>query len=388
VNAYHAVLEADTTVLEINGASGLTFRGFEFRHSGPGALGLLVYTSESNGRATRRLAFIDNIFHDSYDNDLMKLHDGTRSTRVRNNIFYNQGDGEEQIDVNSVARVTIEGNIFFNDFARSGRPVTNSTKHYITVKDSNEGSDGLLGSRHVRIRRNIFMNWEGDTDESFVSIGNDGKPFHEAVDVELENNLIIGDASNEIDTALSIAGARDVAFVNNTVVGDLPSNAYALRAYIKDDNPKNEDITLVNNIWSDPTGTMGARVLEDHGDFSAGDRDESVHVVLDRNLYWNGGNRIPRGEVVSPARDDDHRVVDDPGLASDQTGVLVPYWGGSSFLGGGATIAEEFRRIVEAYGAIPSTSAAVGKARRAMAPADDILGAARDLRPDLGAFEA
>jgi len=59
------------------------------------------------------------VFHDSYDDDILKILDGARSVTVQDNVFYNQGPNEQHIDVNSVTDVRIEGNIFFNDFARA-----------------------------------------------------------------------------------------------------------------------------------------------------------------------------------------------------------------------------------------------------------------------------
>jgi hypothetical protein len=98
----------------------------------------------------------DNIFQDAYENDLLKLHDGTRHAIVRNNVFYNQGVGEEHIDVNGVGHVLIQDNLFFNDFMRSDRAHSDLTQHhFITVKDSDGRNDGSLGSRYVSIRRNV-----------------------------------------------------------------------------------------------------------------------------------------------------------------------------------------------------------------------------------------
>lgn len=386
VRPYQAILQSGRTVLDINGASNVVFAGFELRHTGPGASGLLVYVSEGDGRWAERITFRDNIFHDSFDNDLLKLHDGTRSAVIRGNIFYNQGEGEEQIDVNSATDVVIEGNIFFNDFGRSGRTDTSETKHFITVKDSNGGNDDLLGSRRISIDGNIFLNWEGGL-ESFVNVGNDGKPYHEARQVAIENNLMIGNAQNDIDAALSIAGAKDVGFVNNTVVGDLPSSAYAFRVYIKGSNPRNENILFSNNIWSDPTGTMGEDLSGEDGEFSNGDADETIRLTLNNNLYWNGGSRIPRGDLVDPV-DDTRRVVRNPLINADQDDLIVPFWTGPDFLSGNQTIREEFVRLVTEYGSIPARSKAVGRSLRSLSPPDDILGRQRDVNPDLGAFEA
>ena len=389
VDPYRAELLGGRTVLDVSGARNVVFRGFRFRQTGPSTSSVLVYVSLSDGEFAERITFQDNIFQDAYENDLLKLHDGTRHAVVRNNVFYNQGGGEEQIDVNGVDHVLIQGNLFFNDFGRSGRADTDLTQHhFITVKDSDGDSDGSLGSRHVSIRRNVFLNWEGAASEGFLNVGNDGKSYYEAVHVRIENNLLVGNAHNDMDSALSVAGAKDVTFINNTIVGDLPTQAYAFRVYIKGSNPRNADILFSNNIWSDPTGTMGEDLSGDEGEFSGGDADATASLTLDNNLYWNGGAPIPGGDVVSPRTDDGRRVVGDPQLNTDQAAVVVPYWTGSSFLSGGQSIRSEFLRLVEELGSIPGTSRAVGRSLRSLAPPDDILGSSRDARPDLGAFEA
>ena len=389
VNDYQAELVGGRTVLDVSGARNVVFRGFRFRQPGPNASSVLVYVSLSDGEFAERITFQDNIFQDAYEEDLLKLHDGTRHAIVRSNIFYNQGAGEEQIDVNSAGHVLIEDNLFFNDFEKSGRPDTDVTQHhFITVKDSNGDIDGSLGSRYVTIRRNVFLNWDGADSEGFLNVGNDGKPYHEAVHVRIENNLLVGNSRNDMDSPISVAGAKDVRFINNTIVGDLPSRAYGFRVYIKGSNPLNDDILFANNIWSDPTGTMGEDLSGYDGEFSAGDADATIDLTLDHNLYWNGGAPIPGGDVASLRRDDGRRVVGDPGLNTDQDAAVVPYWTGSGFLSGGLSIRSEFLRLVEEFGSIPVNSSAVGRSVRPLAPADDILGRSRDARPDLGAFEA
>jgi len=75
-------------------------------------------------------------------------------------------------------------------------------------------------------------------------------------------------------------------------------------------------------------------------------------------------------------------------LPTDQSGIVLPVWTGSSFQSGSHTIREEFVRLVRAYGQIPTTSPAVGTALASVAPPLDILGRPRDASPDLGAFEA
>jgi hypothetical protein len=305
---------------------------------------------------------------------------------VEGNVFYNQGKSEEHMDVNSVTDVTIRDNIFFNDFTGSGRSNANSTKHFIVIKDSNGDSDGLEGSERVNVRRNIFLNWEGGM-EKFLKVGADGKPYHEAEEISIENNLMIGNMLNMVDSPFGISGAKNVTFNNNTVVGDMPSSGYAFRVDIKEENPLNEDIFFFNNIWSDPTGTMGSGLSEDDDEFSNGDPNQTINLILDNNLYWNGGDIIPSGDLISPLIDDNHRLVSDPMLNSDQASIVLPRWNGSTFLSGNQTIREEFLRLVALYGRILSNSPAVGMANPSFAPADDILGRLRPPFPSLGAYE-
>jgi len=386
VNPYQAILQHDGLVLELSGAQHILFDGFEVRHSGPTAGALVVYLSWSDALWTENIIFRNNIFHDSYNNDLLKLHDGTRFVTVENNLFYNQGASEEHMDVNSVTDVVIQDNLFFNDFAGSGRINANDTKSFIVIKDSNENTDGLEGSERITVRRNIFLNWEGGS-ETFVQVGADGKPYHEAEDVRLENNLMIGNAQNEVYAAFGVRGGQNITFTHNTVVGDLPSSAYAFWISLKDLNPPNQNIYFYNNLWSDPTGTMGADLSGSSNEFSAGDPAQTSNLVLDNNLYWNGGAEIPPGDLVSPLVHDARRVVADPLLNTDQTGIILPRWNGSAFLSGNTSIRQEFERLVNLYGSIPADSPAIGKADPAFAPADDILGRPRTATPGLGAYE-
>jgi len=82
---------------------------------------------------------------------------------------------------------------------------------------------------------------------------------------------------------------RDVIFRNNTITGDLPAHAYAMRLNQEGRNPPNLNLSFMNNIWSDPTGTMA--------NFSDGKPDEAKQVKLSNNGFWNGGqgNTARRG---------------------------------------------------------------------------------------------
>lgn len=386
VNPYRAILQNGGPVLELDGVRGMVFEGFELRHSGPGASDYVVIMDRRDDIWSEYVIFRNNIFHDSYNNDLLKIHNGSRFVTVEGNVFYNQGESEQHMDVNSVSDIVIQDNIFFNDFAGSGRVNGNNTKHFIVVKDSNEGSDGLEGAERITIQRNIFLTWEGES-ETFVQIGNDGKPYHEAEMIRVVNNLMIGNTTNPANAAFGVRGAKDVTFANNTLVGDLPARAYAFWINITGENPLNQNIFFYNNIWADSTGTMGAADPGDSNKFSSGDSNGVHNLILDNNLYWNGGEAIPSGEPVSPLLDDARRLVANPQLNEDQTAVILPRWQDTTFLSGNTTIRQEFERLVALYGRIPATSPAIGQADPAFAPFDDILGRVRGLTADMGAYE-
>ena len=383
-----AILENDGTVLDIDGGRNIVLEGFELRHTGPETPGsdYVAIVDRRDDTWSERITFRGNIFHDSHGDDLLKIHNGVRFATVENNVFYNQGENEQHIDVNSVTDITIKSNIFFNDYAGSGRDPETAAKHFIVVKDSNEDDDGLEGSERIDIQGNVFLNWQGGS-EPFVTIGNDGKPYHEARDVLVENNVLIGNSSTPADTAFGVRGARDVTFNNNTVVGDLPAKSFAYRIHLNDDNPKNSNIRFTNNIWSDPTGTMGADDEGGENEFSDGDPSAVDGLVNDTNLYWNADAPVPPGAVASPLLDDPRRIVGDPQTPVDQSDITLPRWAGDRFLSGETSIHDERTRLIEAYAAIPATSPAVDSADPETAATRDILGRVRDV-PDIGAFEA
>jgi hypothetical protein len=376
---YRAELQNSGVVLSISGGKNIILDGFNLHQSGPDSDALVIYVDHSDKGWSEDIVLRNNIIHDSYNNDLMKIYDGVQRMTVQNNIIYNQGPPDEQMDVNGVTDVVIQDNIFFNCYECSNRINTNESKQYIVIKDSNEVNEPV-GSQRITVRRNIFLNWQGQNDETIIQVGLDGKPYHEAIGVRVENNLIVGNSPNHVGEPFGVRGAKDVEFVNNTVVGDLPSDGYAAWVTIIPlKNKLNENISFRNNIWSDPTGTMG--------NFADGYRLSTINLVLDNNLYWNGGNPIPPGELFSPLVDDRHRIIGQPYLNENYTDLVLPYWTGTSINGGSTSIREEFIRLVNLYGAIPPNSAAVNKADPSYAPTDDILGRTRSGTPDLGAFE-
>ena len=80
-----------------------------------------VFVADPAGNLVSRITLRNNILHDSYNNDILKINNGAGQITVEGNIFYNQTGSDEHMDVNSVTDVVIQDNIFLNDFAGSGR---------------------------------------------------------------------------------------------------------------------------------------------------------------------------------------------------------------------------------------------------------------------------
>ncbi len=372
-----------------SGVEGITLEGFDMAHDGPGAGALVVHIDGDGSEAVTGITLRNNVLHDSYNNDILKINNGIAGITVERNLFYNQTGQDEHIDINSARDIVVQDNIFLNDFAASGRTNGNDTSSYVVVKDSNEDGDIYTGSRQIVFRRNIFLNWEGSTSTGFLLLGEDGKSFHEAYDILIENNLLLGNAANQMRAPFGIKGGRDVIFRSNTIVGDMPGRAFAMRLNTEGDNPPNENISFFNNLWSDPSGTMGALDPNDGNDFSDTDPADTTSFVIDNNLYDNGSEPVPDdpAELINPS-DDSHSIMGDP-LLGDQTGLVVPTWdaGTGVFTDGSATICEAFALLVDTYGRLGDGSAAIDQATEANSAQDDILGNPRGPTPDIGAFE-
>jgi len=370
----------------------ITLEGFDIAHSPDNNAGLVVQIQDLLGESAglgdgsdpvvSHITMRNNIFHDSTNNDLLKINNGARHILVEGNMFFNQKGYDEHIDINSVADIIVRDNIFYNQFSVN----PNLTSSYIVVKDSNASDDDLLGAKRITLQRNIFLNWQGNDGANFLLIGEDGNPYFEASDILVENNLMIGNASNLMRSSFGVKGGRDITFRNNTIVGDLASRSFAMRLNTEGANPNNQDIHFYNNIWSDPTGTMGTEGYTGV-DFAEVSSTQNISITLDNNLYWNGGSLIPAdtGQLIHYT-DDLNRVVDDPSLGS-QVGLVVPYWDGSSFADSSTTIRAAFERLVDLYGKPAQGSPVVGAADPNISPLDDILGNLRGPWPDIGAYQ-
>jgi len=390
---YQAKLRHAATVVTCYYGRGITLEGFDIAHSGPGAGALVVQIQDLVGgaAAVSRITIKNNILHDSYNNDILKINNGATHVTVSGNMFYNQQGSDEHIDVNSVAHVIIADNVFFNDFEGSGRTNGNDTSSFIVIKDSNGDSDAFVGSQFIDVRRNVFLNWQGSSGSNFVLVGEDGNPYFEGRDIVVENNLMLGNSGNIMRAAFGVKGGKDIRFRHNTVSGDLPSLAYAMRLNTEGSNPVNENIQFVNNIWSDPTGSMGASSPGGPNDFSDTPTGETATFTLNNNLYWNGGAEIPEdaSERINPS-DDANRKTGNPLLGS-QSGLVIPRWieGQGGFADGSTTIRHAFVRLVKRYGTPASGSPAIDAAAQDASTIEDILGHRRPsgAGADIGAVE-
>ena len=382
---YEAKLRHNATVVTSYYGQGITLEGFDIAHSGSGASALVIQIQDLIGGSdyVSRIVIRNNVLHDSYNNDILKINNGAGHITVEGNMFYNQEGSDEHIDINSVTDVVVQDNIFFNDFAGSGRTNANDTSSYIVVKDSNGTSDANLGSHRITIRRNVFFNWEGSSGSNFVLIGEDGKPYFEAQGVRIENNLMIGNSANTMRAPLGVKGGKDVVFRQNTVVGDFPSLAFAMRLNTEGSNPANRNIQFYNNLWSDPAGSMN--------DFSDTPIGQTTSFALLNNLYWNAGAAIPQSgsDLINPT-DDPSAIVQDPLLPS-HAGIVLPRWNpiDGQFDDGSDTIRQAFIALVENHAALTLASSAANAADSSHGASEDILGLRRTVgtRPDIGAYE-
>jgi hypothetical protein len=392
--AYQAQLRHHETVVICYYCQGITLAGFDIAHTGAGADRYVIQIQDLEGDQSggRRVTLRNNIIHDSRNNDLLKVNNGADDIIIEGNIFYNMGGPglDSLIDVNSATNVIIQDNVFFNDFKASNRSRDNDTGSFVVIKDSNGAEDSNLGSKAVTVRRNVFLNWQGDPNNAFLVIGEDNVDYFQAENVLIENNLMLGNAKNPMRAAIHIRGSRDIIFRNNTVTGDLPSRSYAMRLSRADKNPSNENIYFHNNIWSDPTGTMGV-FKKSNGDLFAEAQPSSAKAVdLRNNLYWNDEEHIPwdDNQLVNYT-DDPQRILANPWLP-DLGDITTPDWLAEEgrFADGSMTIRDVFESLVFAYGRPVQGGGALNAAEPELSATEDILARPRtDGAPDVGAYE-
>jgi hypothetical protein len=388
---YRAKLTHNQRVLAIgSNAANIIIEGFEITHNSVSAKPLVVHIDGWGQRSVKNITLRNNIIHDSYNNDLLKINYGAEDIIIECNMFYNQGDSDEHIDINSVANITVRDNVFFNDFPKSNRKITNKSSSFIVIKDSNDNEDRFHGSENITVARNVFFNWQGSHGQSFILVGEDGKAYYEAHNVNIYNNLMLGNSLISMRSPFMIKGAKDVNFFNNTISGDLPSNAYAIRINQEKNNKKPTNINLYNNIWSDPTGTMGQGAYENNLDFSDTLFYQLGQFTLNNNHYWNNGNELPYSilDKINPSSDD-NKTISNPHLG-DNKKLISPTWNSitKSFDDGSFDIRSVFLRLVSFYG-IPYSLKTYNHTKNVnIKPEFDILGNKRFSPYALGAYQA
>lgn len=388
---YYAKLTSDQRVIAlVKDANNITIEGFEITHNSTSAKPLVIHIDGWGRDSVKNITLKNNIIHDSYNNDLLKINYGAEDIIVECNMFYNQGDSDEHIDINSVANITIRDNIFFNDFSKSNRNITKKSSSFIVIKDSNNNEDRFHGSKNITVKRNIFFNWQGSHGQGFILVGEDGKPYYEAHNVNIYNNLMLGNSDISMRSPFMVKGAKDINFFNNTIAGDLPSNAYAIRVTQEQKNKRPTNINLYNNIWSDPTGSMGQGAYENELDFSDTLRHQLNNFTLKNNLYWNNGFGLPHSifDKITPSADNE-KIINNPHLGNNKQ-LVTPNWNynNKQFNDGSFEIRSAFLRVVNFYG-IPQFNFSTYKAsfqKKPYYPKDDILGRLRVTPNTVGAY--
>jgi hypothetical protein len=412
------------------GAENIIIAGFNIRGNPnwSGAWGQNAYVFQID--KCRNIVLENNIIHDSYNNDLLKLNNYSYDCAVRGNIFYNQQPepGHQHIDANLVYNCVIEDNIFFNDYPASGRPRSNGASGFVVVKSSvlkmqlDNGEITLAeamdrGSRNILIARNVFFNWFGRVDQPMLLLGEDGLALYEVNDCVVENNLFIHNevyarkedsllydknhTANRIGGTWAVKGVNNVNFRANTITGFIQHGwhgynngdghfGYALRVAVEGDNPPNKDITLSNNIFSVPV--KSPRGEGQLGIIVGGRKEWLLNGKIDNNLYYNCGMPLREGTAATAADAltfsmDTRQIVGDPLLEANLSyrSLIIP---SAAFAGGYHTIEQARTDLVKKFGT-PGSSAspANNAADLSNMPARDILYQPRGAKPDVGAVE-
>jgi len=341
-------------------------------------------------------------------NDVLKLNRGNpvypRNIFITGNLFYDHVslEGADQIDSVRPGELDISDNIFFSENSPNAQS-------FITLKREVPGTKPAdypeypQDARNPRIKvyRNVFLSWNGKNDQAFIQFGEDPGDSddygpdpenhpHQITNSLIENNLLIGNSQDSIAGAMQFKGVKGITVRANTVVGDLPGGSYGFRVGTEALNPTVADIFIRNNIYSDPTGTLGHRGGPSRFMMTYG-RVNTPSILLNRNLFYNNGEALPGPTIddpVAPDRDST-KIIGNPLIEENQNNIVVPRWNENEgqFPSGNTTIRDEFLRLVQTYGAIAQGSPAIDSADPINMPGDDILGMARDANPDIGAFE-
>ncbi|HLC40696.1 MAG TPA: DUF1565 domain-containing protein [Methylomirabilota bacterium] len=93
---YRARLRHNSTVITCFYGQGITLEGFDIAHTGPGAGALVIQIQDLIGDPggddfVRRITLRNNVLHDSYNNDILKINNGAGYITVEGNICTDSG---------------------------------------------------------------------------------------------------------------------------------------------------------------------------------------------------------------------------------------------------------------------------------------------------------
>lgn len=361
---YKARLTSPQNTVLVIKSDRVSFEGFEIVGQPASGSSGLVYMWKADGSALR-----NNVIHDSYDNDGIRVL-SSNDVVIAGNVLYNSAD--HMIDVNiGSQRTIIENNIFFADYAGSGRSMPSNLSAFIVIKFSGEAAQTTGGTV---IRRNVFTHYEGE--KYALKIGADGETFHEALDITVEANLF-HHVGSPVKGAFEVIDAAGVVFRSNTFLGDDFDERFAGWVGTREGSPPSENVNFFANVFAAPGGGMDSVIESPTALVTSG--------TISGNLYWNGGATIPeisgdRFNYTSDAK----RILADPGLTTRS--VVLPRWNGTGFDGGHATIRDAFVAYVSRH-ATPAAGGPTIGAGGASASAYDIFGNARGSSRDVGAVE-
>jgi len=316
-------------------------------------------------------------------NELLKINRGydhiyVREIYIQGNLFYDHPSisGADQIDSVRPGELDVSDNIFFAEHS-------NNAQSFITIKREAPASLVANPREHrFKVYRNVFLNWNGRNDQAFIQFGEDAPDTPQIDTALVENNLFVGNSSDTLGGAMQFKDSHNIEVRANTVVGDLPGGSFGFRIGTEISGSSVEGISIRNNLYYDPTGTM-TRLMGTYGNVLLNT------FTLDNNLFYNEGNPLPVGTSGLNPTDDINRIETDPLMNKDHSFIQLPRWSeaNQNFPSSNTTIRQEFERLVFAYGSIADSSPAIDHADSNNMPDVDILNRTRDDNKDVGAYE-
>jgi hypothetical protein len=228
--------------------------------------------------------------------------------------------GWDQLKVNQAASgITVENNEFFGEFGHIGISITGvvgMTLRGNYFHDWASGDNGSIqikgGSSLVLVDGNLFANITGAA--GVVALGDgcdatcDIDPDHFAcVDSAVTNNVMLN-----VPRLVDFGGAKSCAAVNNTAVGSATQTvAFKLIPATTNGTMKEcTDAHIENNIVYAMSGGL-ADIVQIGGGVDNNSAASATNLVMDYNLFWNGGSAISYGQN-HPNSADAHSMTMDP----------------------------------------------------------------------------